>query len=36
LLIRHRFVTPSPLLHLLVIVIYHLAQMALAASIALW
>jgi uncharacterized membrane protein YhhN len=36
LLAWHRFVTPSPLLHLLVIVIYHLAQMALAASIALW
>ena len=31
-----RFVTPSPLLHLLVIVTYHLGQVALAASIALW
>jgi uncharacterized membrane protein YhhN len=31
-----RFVTPSSLLHLLVIVTYHLGQMALAASIALW
>lgn len=32
----NRFVTPSSLLHLLVIVTYHLGQVALAASIALW
>jgi uncharacterized membrane protein YhhN len=31
-----RFVMPSSLLHLLVIVTYHLGQVALAASIALW
>jgi hypothetical protein len=31
-----RFVMPSFWLHLLVIVTYHLGQMALAASIALW
>jgi uncharacterized membrane protein YhhN len=32
----NRFVTPSSLLNVLVIVTYHLGQMALAASIALW
>jgi uncharacterized membrane protein YhhN len=31
-----RFVTPSSRLHLLVIVTYHLGQMGLAASLALW
>jgi uncharacterized membrane protein YhhN len=31
-----RFVTPSSRLHLLVIITYHLGQMGLAASIALW